>query len=423
MRRYAARWVLPMVGPALRDAVVVVSGGRVTAIEARTYRDPLVADVITPGLVNAHAHLEYGLPFADLADGTRPFPEWLPELPKRSRTLTDADWLASARDGVRRMLAGGTTCVGDIVTFGPGLTAAHEAGLAGISYLEVVAADSAGWRAKERQRLVDLLESRPAGREVGVSPHTLYTLGTQVFRATLEEARARGLRLHTHLAENVEEYEYVLSGTGRWADLGRRFDLDFELIGNGAGVSPTRHLDALGGLGADVHVAHGVHVDAADRELLRRRGSAVALCVRSNRTLGVGLPPVAAYLAEGNPVAVGTDSLASSPDLDLLSEMRALREVARSQGAPEPGLSEAVLRAGTVGGAEAMGLREVGRLAVGCRADLALFSVPGHPSSDPSEQDPYESVLATGRVSGVLLAGVPVPDTRRQAGSPQARAD
>ena len=84
--------------------------------------------------------------------------------------------------------------------------------------------------------------------------------------------------------------------------------------------SPAEYLDSLGGLGADVHVAHGTHLSQADRALLRSRGTAVALCARSNAILGAGIPPVAALLREGSPIAVGTDSLASTPDLDLLAE-------------------------------------------------------------------------------------------------------
>jgi aminodeoxyfutalosine deaminase len=161
-------------------------------------------------------------------------------------------------------------------------------------------------------------------------------------------------------------------------------------------------LEALGGLGADVMVAHGVHVDAADRALLRERGTTVVLCVRSNAVLHAGEPPVAAYLAEGNPLAVGTDSLASSPSLDLLAELAALRDIAHRQGAPTAGLARRLVEAATVGGARAMGLTDCGVLLPGARADLAAFAVP----VDESE-DPYDALVDTGAGSclGTVLGG------------------
>jgi cytosine/adenosine deaminase-related metal-dependent hydrolase len=235
-------------------------------------------------------------------------------------------------------------------------------------------------------------------RSAGVSPHTLYTLGTAVFVDCARLARERGLRLHPHLAETAQEAEFVLAGTGPFAAAMSRVGLDLELIGTGSGLTPVRHCDALGGLGADVHVAHGVHVEAADRALLRERGTTVALCTRSNAVLGAGEAPVAAYLSEGSPVALGTDSLASSPDLDLLAEARATRDVARAQGLD--GTEQALVRAATVGGAAAMGLSGPGTLAPGVRADLAVFDVP-------TDGDPYAALVdhGAGRCTATVVAG------------------
>jgi cytosine/adenosine deaminase-related metal-dependent hydrolase len=133
-----------------------------------------------------------------------------------------------------------------------------------------------------------------------------------------------------------------------------------------------------------------VHLDHADRALLREKGTAVALCARSNRVLGAGQPPVAALLAEASPISVGTDSLASSPSLDLLDELAALHRLATSQGAEPDGLSEQLVAAATVGGAAAMGLQgAAGVLAPGVRADFAVFDVP-------VTATPYDALVAHG---------------------------
>jgi cytosine/adenosine deaminase-related metal-dependent hydrolase len=406
-----------MAGPPVRDATVVVVGRRVADIQPALPPDPVVADVLTPGLVNAHAHLEYGPGFADLASGERSFPRWLATMIARRQTLSAAQWRDQARASVRALVATGTTCVADVVTHGPGLEAAAEAGLAGISYLESVGIDSARWPA-EHARLASALAAAPPERTVGISPHTPYTLGTGVLEELSRLARGWGLRLHPHLGESPAEDDFVRHGSGPLAVGSRRLGRELELLDVGFGASPAAYLDSVGCLGRDVHVAHGVHLDAADRALLRERGTAVALCVRSNATLGTGQPPVAAYLAEGSPLAVGTDSLASVGSLDLLDELRALREVALAQGVPADGLAERLLGLATRGGAAAMGLDDVGRLAPGSRADLAGFSA-GFPVSGSA--DPFAAVVESGRCVLTVVGGATVPDTA-DTGAPTGTA-
>ncbi len=118
---------------------------------------------------------------------------------------------------------------------------------------------------------------------------------------------------------------------------------------------------------------------AKDRALLRARGTAVALCPRSNEVIGLAPPPVAAYLREGSAIAVGTDSLSSSPSLDLMGDVTALYAIAREQGYTRPDLHSRLLSAATLGGAHAIGLDvgpdRIGHLAVGAAADLAFFDV------------------------------------------------
>ncbi|MEP6464344.1 MAG: amidohydrolase family protein [Frankiaceae bacterium] len=404
---HAAPLVLPICAEPVDDGAVAVDGDRVVAVGpaaelAERYPGCPVRSypgVLTPGLVNAHAHLEYGPSFADLASSGLPFVKWINTLVGRRDAMTADGWLADARGSVRAALAAGTTAVADVITIGPGIAAAAEVGLGGISYVETVGVDDARWPA-ERDRLAAALAAAPPGRALGLSPHTLYTLDSAVFAAILAMARERGLRLHTHLAESADESEFVLAGTGSIAATLRTIGVLHDLLEVGADRSPTAQLRALGGLGGDLHVAHGVHVDAADRRLLRDAGTPVALCVRSNRILAAGVPPVAAYLAEGNPVAIGTDSLASSPSLDVLAEASALYDVARAQDAPVDGLARRLIEAATVGGAMAMGLDDAGVLRPGGRADLAAFDVP-------VDSDPYAALIGhgAGRCVATVLGG------------------
>jgi cytosine/adenosine deaminase-related metal-dependent hydrolase len=146
-----------------------------------------------------------------------------------------------------------------------------------------------------------------------------------------------------------------------------------------AGLSPARVLDAAGLLGPRTLAVHGVHLTRDDVRLLASRGTSVVLCPRSNAWIGVGEAPVAMFREEGLRAALGTDSLASNADLDIFAELAALVRLAR--GLP----ADWILRAATLGGAEALGMAsEFGSIEPGKRASLLALrkrprtQVPGH---------------------------------------------
>jgi len=397
-------------GEPIADGAVLVDGEHVAAIGPRaelTGAHPQARirtwpGVLTPGLVNAHAHLQYS-DYGDLATSGLPFDRWIAALQRRRSTFTPEQWAEGTRRGIHLMLRSGTTAAADVVSDDGPLPPTARSGLAGVSYVEVVGADARVWDDGRRAATLDALDAAPGGRALGVSPHAIYTLSSRVIEEIAGIARERGLRMHPHLAESADETEYVRDGSGRFADLNVQYGIAMELMGCGAGCTPTAYLDRLGALGADVHVAHGVQCDAEDRALLRERGTAVALCVRSNRILQAGEPPVAAYLDEGSPIAVGTDSLASTPSLDLLEEAAALRDLARAQGYDATDLDRRIVEAATVGGGRAMGLDDVGVLRVGGRADLAVFDVPVPSTPDGA----YAALLdhGAGACVGTVLAG------------------
>jgi cytosine/adenosine deaminase-related metal-dependent hydrolase len=401
---HVAPVVLPVTGPPIRDGAVVVDGDRIAWVGRRPeWTEPAEVvewpGVLAPGLVNAHCHLQYSA-YADKCQPGVDFLEWIAGFPPRNAGMTGADWRRSTVDGVAAMLATGTTAVADIAAHAVVVDVLAESGLAGISYVETVGVDDQRW--PDRRALLLSIVDRPSPRAVGISPHTVYTLGTAVLRDCVALARERGLRLHPHAAESPYEVEYVATGTGPFAEANRRWGLAMELLAAGGSArTPVAELVALGAVGPDSHVAHGVHADAADRAALRTTGTAVAFCPRSNEVLGVGEAPVAAYRAEGNAVAVGTDGLSSTPSLDLLADLAALRDIALRQGSPEPGLDRWLVEAATVGGARAMGLADIGELRPGARADLAAFDVPVGAGDDP-----YSALVrGAGSCVGTVLAG------------------
>jgi 5-methylthioadenosine/S-adenosylhomocysteine deaminase len=401
---YSATCVLPVCAPPLEEGAVAVSGGRIVAVGPRAElaaAHPGAPEhhwdgVLTPGLVNGHTHLNYSH-CAHFYGNGKPFPEWIQGFAPVIATTTPEQWRASADDGIRQMLATGTTAAADVVTGPAALSAQRDAGLAGVAYYEAVFHDVGTW---SRVRDAWYAELDAAG--AGISPHTPYTLDTPVLVELAAAARTRGVRLHPHAAETVQEVAFTVTGSGDFADLARAMGLRLGLLGCGSGRTPVAELDAAGLLGPDSHVAHGVHVSAADRALLRTRGTVVALCPRSNARLASGEAPVAAYRAEGNPVAVGTDGLTSVASLDLLAEVQALRALAVRQGSPEEGLDRWIVEAATVGGARALGRDDLGVLRPGARADLAVFAVePGG--------DPYAALVrdGVGNCLATVVAGEP----------------
>jgi cytosine/adenosine deaminase-related metal-dependent hydrolase len=389
---HSAPIVLPVSTAPIGDGAVLVDGDRIAAVGPRAellaanpgVRERAWSGVLTPGLVNAHAHLQY-TDFEELNSLGQPFHVWLGKMVEKRGTFTDAMWGESARRGLHLMLSAGITSVADIVTEPIGvLPPTARSGIGGVSYIEVVFEDARSWSESGRARLLERLASGPAGRRLGVSPHTPYTIASAVFADCVAIARDKGLRLHPHVAESPAESEYVLSGTGPFAQSMTNAGMAMELIRDGgSGLSPVQYLDKFGLLGPDMHAAHCVHCDPTDRDVLRERGVYAALCARSNKILQSGRPPVADYLRENSPFGIGTDSLASTPSLDLLEEAAALRALALSQGYDADDLDRRIFEAATLGGAGAMGLTDVGRLESGSRADLAVFAVPGTESVAP----------------------------------------
>jgi len=422
---YSAAHVFPVTSPRIRDGAVAVRGARILHVGDRrwvlktleergeSFREVRWDGVMTPGLVNAHTHLQYTHMSEVAGRHYSGFDDWgkaFDEVYGRS----GHDWAAAAADGAERSLAAGVTALADVVTDREALPALHEAGLHGIAYWEVYGKSNDDWTAEERESVREQLRSIPMPPGGGVSPHAPYSLEVLPLLEIPDLVREEGLRLHIHLAEAHMERErsaHLSAPSGGavahepWPELGAE---SFRALrSRGIGVSSTQFVDHLGVLGPDCHIAHGVYVTAEDRALLRARATSVALCPRSNEVIGLDMPPVAAYLSEGNLVAVGTDSLSSSPSLDLLADVRVLATVAREQGYHDRDLHARLLSAATLGGAAAMGLHvgkgRIGQLGVGATADLAFFDVA---AAEPDDALAELVEAGEGRCARTLVSGV-----------------
>jgi cytosine/adenosine deaminase-related metal-dependent hydrolase len=416
---YSAGVVVPMTAPPILRGAVAVSDGVILHVGERRwvigaldaqdipYTEHHWPGALLPGLVNAHSHLQYtGMAEVgqSVYDG---FENWASAF--GASYELEHDWRADAIAGAEDLIRHGVTSVADIVTDMEAADVLNATGLHGIAYWEVMNWETAAWNDRGRDQIMGELDRIPSSPGAGLSPHAPYSLDTVPLLDIPDIVRQRGQRLHLHLGESAFEGERIPTAEGEthrsWHFLGVQ---SFRALRSlGFGTSATDFVDQLGVLGPDCHVAHGVYMTAADRALLRARGTSVALCPRSNRVIGLDPPPVAAYLREGSAIAVGTDSLSSSPSLDLMADVTALAEIARDQGYTKPDLHARLLSAATLGGAHAMGMdvgsQRSGHLAVGTVADLAFFDVATRNVADCLA----ELVEAgAGRVAATVIDGV-----------------
>jgi cytosine/adenosine deaminase-related metal-dependent hydrolase len=404
-RILSADRVVPVDGEPIENGAVAIADGRIVAVgtrdelgEGERFEDA----AIVPGFVNAHSHLEYAV-YAGFADG-QPFGPWLSLHIERKARIEWEDMLAIARLGAAECLRSGVTTVADASFAGAAAHAAADLGLRALVGLEVFGADpdEAG------ARLDDLLDRvgpalsdrvRPA-----VSPHAPYSVSPAVYERTY----ALGLPAITHVAESDDELAYLRDGSGPIA-------LVSEV--EPPGTTPVRHLARNGLLGPHVLAAHCVKVDREEIELLAAHDVAVAHCPRSNAILGCGVAPLAELRAAGVRVGLGTDSPASTPSFDLFEEARAAVYAARARAERPDALSgKDALRLATLDAASALGLEdEIGSLAPGKRADLAVVSLAGSPYL-PWE-DPAAAVVFGGSPERVQLTLVDGEERYRKGGT------
>lgn len=382
-RVLTADWVVPVSSPPVAEGALAVVDGRVAWVGRSDQVPPQwrelpveeLRGVLTPGLVNAHAHLQYTA-FAELGQGTYSgFEEWAEAFEEIYISIHDRDyWRHSALAGARLAVESGTTSIGDVVTDISALGAQHSEGMTGIDYLEVLGQTDRTWAEGERETFLAHLDGLDPQR-FGISPHAPYSVDAGVITDLVDIAAERGMRLHSHVGESAAEEALYEDGTPRVLDVYGDLRDEFALVRDGgAGMATVPYASSIGLLGASTHIAHAIYIDRPGRDLLRSCGTAVALCPRSNAIIGVGPAPVADYLREGHEISVGTDSLASSPSLDLMADVAELARIAYDQGYREPDLGTRLVRAATLGGAKALGLQR-GVIEAGAPADLTLFDV------------------------------------------------
>jgi cytosine/adenosine deaminase-related metal-dependent hydrolase len=374
-----ARVVFPVDRPAIEGGVVTIEGERIVDVGAKPQTKD-VADLgdvaLLPGLVNAHTHLEFSYLQRPLGKPGMRLVDWI-RLVIAERGRTDIAPVLSTDSGWTESRQYGATTVCDIVSraMAPGvwsgdILAAIE--VIGFSRARAASALSAVIEQLDRSKKADGGYAVTAGRgaSFAISPHAPYTVSPELLRQLVDLAISRKLLIAMHVAESAEELELLDSGTGQFqALLDERSMWDAEAVPRGS--RPMDYLRMLA-VAPRTLVIHGNYLQEDERAFLASHRDRMSLvyCPRTHAYFGHPRYPLPELLKAGVCVALGTDSRASNPDLDLLAEMR---HVARSYPEIEP---QAVLRLGTLAGAEALGrAADVGSITPGKFADLVAVPI------------------------------------------------
>ncbi|WP_370270036.1 8-oxoguanine deaminase [Nioella sp.] len=334
--------------------------------------------LVTPGLVNTHHHLYQSLTRAVPAAQDALLFGWLQTLYPIWARFGPEEMFVSAQVGLAELALSGCTLSSDHLYLYPNgsrlddtIAAAAEIGLrfhptrgamsigesdGGLPPDALVEREAA--ILEDCIRVVDAFHDPAEGSmcRVGIAPCSPFSVSRELMRDAAILARDKGVMLHTHLAENDEDIAYSLEKFG---------------------CRPGQYAEDLGWTGADVWHAHCVKIDGQEIDLFAKSGTGVAHGPCSNCRLGSGIAPVRAMRDAGMKVGLGVDGSASNDSGNLVAEARQAMLLQRVAGGADAMSAREALRIATRGGAEVLGRPDCGQIAVGKRADIALWDMRG----------------------------------------------
>jgi len=417
---YSARWIVPIGRPVIEEGAVVVTDATLAAVGKRA--DLLAAfprlahedfgnAAILPGLVNTHSHLELTVMRGFLEPVEHDFFAWLRKLTAARLSMSEEDLFISAAYGAQEAARAGITCLADSSSLATqSMRALRQVGLRGIVYQESFGPDpklAAENVAKLRGQLDAMRVLETELVRAGVSPHAPYTVSAPQLQLIARLAIDARLPLMMHAAESAAELQFMVHGTGPFADGLKARGIDWQP----PGVSTVRYLHDHGVLQTRPLLAHCINVDENDLQLIKTAGAGIAHCPKSNAKLRHGRAPFAGFLEQQINVGLGSDSVASNNVCDILEESRFAALLASDR----VGAGDALIAA-TQGGARALGLGDrIGQLEPGMAADLAVVNL-GDWHQQPV-RDPAAALIFSSSGRDVVLTVVDGKEIhRRDAG-------
>lgn len=362
-------------GPEYRKQYVGIQNDKIAYIgvaKPSGYETARVIDgtnkLLVPGMVNAHTHAAMTL-FRSYADDMQLI-DWLQQMiwpAEEGLTAQDCYW--GTQLAVLEMLKSGTTAFADMYFFmDETARCIEETGIRASIGRCVLSTCPDGGRSRlqEAVQLYKDWHGKADGRiTVMLEPHAPYTCSKEFLQQVVATAEKLGSEIHMHLSETEQEVKDCVKQQG---------------------LTPIAYADSLGILDAGALIAHAVWATPEEITLMARKKARVAHNPQSNLKLASGIAPVAAMLKEGVTVALGTDGASSNNNLDMLEECRlaALLQKGLTRD-PLAVPARTALEMATVNGARALGYDNLGRLEVGCLADLVLYNMEEpcwHPRND-----------------------------------------
>lgn len=391
-------------GTELADADILIKGRVILAVgkDLEAPDDAQVLDargcVVIPGMVNTHHHLCQTLTRATPAAQDAKLFDWLVYHYQVWRHLTPEYAALGAQVGLGELLLTGCTTSTDH-------TYLYPRGLTGLVDAQIEAARSLGIRfsptrgsmsvgvskgglppddcteseeeiLRDGERLIkEHHDKGPYGMiQIGLAPCAPFSVSTNLMKETAAQAKKWGVRMHTHLCETLDEEAYCLE----------KYKL-----------RPIDFIESLGWMDSNVWLAHMVHVSDDEIKRLAKAKVGIAHCPSSNLRLGSGVPPVRKYLDAGVAVGLAVDGSASNDTSDMLGEARQAMLVHRVKSGVASMPAREALRMATRGGAAVVGRDDIGMIAAGKAADLAIFDV-NRLDYAGSAGDPVASLLFCG---------------------------
>jgi len=393
--------VLPVGRPPIEGGWVTVEGERIVCVQRQRpdgERHDLGDVALLPGLVNAHTHLNFSDLAAPLGRPGMGLVDWLAEVTKYK--LLTPSIKSAVEKGLHESARLGTTTLADISQNAPPTESLDLSDVGLVSFLELIAPTND--RVNKQLRRAEAYLAAADGAtawQAGLSPHAPYSVQSGLLARAVALSAERRVPLAMHLAESREEIELIRHRRGPFREFLEQLGV-WEPDHFPDGLSVLDYLRTLAGAHRAL-IVHGNYLGDEEIAFLAAHADrmAVVYCPRTHAFFGHETYPLAAMLAAGVVVALGTDSRASSPDLSVLAEMR---EVHRRH----PGVSpEAIVRLATLGGATALGMsHRLGTIVPGREADLTAVALPGGGGGKYS--DPYRWLLeSNGAVTAAWCRG------------------
>ena len=360
----SARWIIPVTGNPINGGWVRIQGGRVVEMGSKPapcHAQPLGDVAIFPGLVNAHTHLEFSDCQRPIGESGISLPEWIGKVISTRQSSDETSREQAIGIGIGELVKTGTCLAGEITT-PPCEYPVNESGLDLVPFAEVL-----GLSAERGSQRLELARSNlrryPQG---GISPHSPYSTSRETLGACFELARKHHRPIAMHVAESPAERELLRTGTGPFADALQSLGV-WEIEQFPWPESPFLKLIEQLASAPRSLLVHGNDLNESEIRLLAEYPHiTVVYCPRTHHFFRYDSHPVDQLLSSGVRVALGTDSRASNPDLNLWNEVQFLLNH-RSDLDP---LS--VFRMATWSGSEALGRTDIGCIRPGCIAKFGM---------------------------------------------------